>query len=166
MSEKQLVIDGLELHYDGLFDLKELLKAIDKYTRAKGYSKSEKRRQELVKKTGKEFSIELRPTKLKTEYYTLQIKIRINISNLEEAMVVKDDKKKKLNKGHVVMIFDAWAITDYEHRWAKKPYYYFGLILVDRFFKKMHSDKFHGEVIDDTHYIHENIKAHLSLYRY
>ena len=66
MSEKKLVIDGLELHYEGLFDLNNMLNAIDKYAAERGYSKGEKRRQEKVTPSGKEFNIELRPTKVKT----------------------------------------------------------------------------------------------------
>ena len=166
MTEKKLVIDGLELHYEGLFDINELLKTIDKYAAEKGYSKAEKRRQELVTPSGKEISMELRPTKIKTEYYALMIKIRINITNFEDVEVLKDKVKAKLNKGNISMIFDAWTTTDYEHRWENKPLYYFLMSLVDRFIYRFHSDKHHGELIEDTHFLHTNIKAHLNLHRY
>ncbi|MBR9691837.1 hypothetical protein GOV06_03535 [Candidatus Woesearchaeota archaeon] len=166
MGEKKLVIDGLELHYEGVFDLNEFLKAIDKYSAERGYHKLEKRRQERTRPTGKEFSIELRPTKVKTEYYMLQIKIRVNITNMQEVEVVKDKVKTKLSKGNISMIFDAWAISDYKYRWENKPYYYLLRTLVDKFIYKLHSDKYHGELIEDTHFLHTNIKAHLNLHRY
>ena len=46
MVEQKHLVDGLELHYEGLFDLNDLLKTIDKYTAERGYTKAEKRRQE------------------------------------------------------------------------------------------------------------------------
>jgi hypothetical protein len=149
-----------------VFDLNRLLKAIDKYTAEKGYEKAEKRRQEIVKPEGKRFTMELRPIKVKTDVYSLMIKIRITITDLKK-IAVKDKKKKKtMHSGNIVMLFDAWLLTEWEGRWEKKPYYYFFLILVDKFIKKLHSDKYVGELIDDTHYIHENVKAHLNLHRY
>ncbi|MBD3354919.1 hypothetical protein GF361_02960 [Candidatus Woesearchaeota archaeon] len=166
MSEKKIVIDGLELHYEGLFDLDELLSAIDKYSKERGYSKSEKRRHETIKPESKQFSMELRPAKVKTEYYSLMLKIRINITNLKEVEVKKDKVKTKLNKGDITMLFDAWAVTDYRNRWENKPLYYFLMTVVDKFIYKFHSDKFHGELIEDTQYIYQNIKAHLNLHRF
>jgi hypothetical protein len=166
MPEKKIVIDGLELSYEGLFDLNDLLKAIDKYARERGYAKREKRRQEIVRPGGKEFSMELRPTKIKTEYYALMIKIRINITNLQEVEVLKNKVKTKLNKGNVSMVFDAWALTDFRRRWEQKPLYYFLRTLVDKFIYKFYSDKFHGELIEDCHFLHTNIKAYLNLHRY
>ena len=167
MSEKKLLIDGLELHYEGLFDLKGLLDAIDKYIHERGYSKSEKRRHEKVTPSGKEFSMELRPTKIKTEYFALMIKIRINITNLQEVEVLKDEVPTKLNKGNIVMLFDAWATSDLKWRWEKKPLFYFLRILADKFIYKFRvEDKFFGEVIEDTHFLHTNIKAYLELHKY
>ena len=168
MVEKRHVIDGLELHYDGIFDLKELLTAIDKYTHERGYGKSEKRRQEIVKEEGKIFSMELRPTKIKTEYYSLMIKIRINITNLEEVEITKGKgkRKTKMNKGNISMLFDAWENTDYMHRWEKKPIFYFLMILANKYWKMFHIGKFQGELVEDTHYIHKNITAFLNLHHY
>jgi hypothetical protein len=158
------VIDGLELHYNGLFDLSDFLKAIDKYTSARGYSKSEKRRQETATPSGKELSMELRPAKIKTEYYSLMIKIRLNISNIRDVEILKN--KAKLNEGDVTMVFDAWAVTDYKWRWEHRPVFYFLRSLADRLIYRFHTDKYYGELIDDTHYIHSNLKAYLNLHRY
>jgi len=167
MPERKLLIDGLELHYEGLFDLDGLLKAIDKYAHERGYSKGEKRRHEKVVPSGKEFSMELRPTKIKTEYYALMIKIRINVTNLEEVEVLKDNVPSRLNKGNVVMLFDAWTTTDFRSRWEKKPLFFFLRALADRFVYKFSvEDKYYGELTEDTHFLHTNIKAYLELHKY
>jgi hypothetical protein len=64
------------------------------------------------------------------------------------------------------MIFDAWAITDYKFRYGQRPGHFFIKTILDKFVYKFHMGKFHGEVVDDTHYIHDNTKAYLSLFRY
>ena len=165
MAEKKLIIDGLELHYKGLFDVNLLLKEIDKVIAERGYVKAEKRRAEIVTSTGKEFSMELRHIKEKTEFFELMIKMRIRITELKDADVVKEGIKKKMNKGNVQIIFDAWTTTDYESRWEQKPLFYFLRNLVERIIGKIHTEKYLGELSNDCHYMHDNIKAYLKLFK-
>lgn len=166
MAEKQLVLDGMELHYKGLFDLNKLLARIDKYSADKGYAKSEKRRDEKVTPTGKEFSIELRHTKAKTQYFVLMIKMRIHITDLKEVEVEKDKQKEILNEGKIDIIFDGWTTTDLEGRWEQKPIYYFFVSLWERVGHKIKMDKFYGEIVADIHHIHDNIEAYLELHKF
>jgi len=166
MSEKRLLIDELELNYNGLFDLQDMLKAIDGMIADRGYAKNEKERTEKVSQTGKEFFMELRPVKRKTAFYVLMVKLRVYINNLKDVEVLKDDKKIVLNEGEIRVLFDAWTTTDYEFRWEQKPVYYFLRNLFERFVYKVHTDKYHDEVIDDTHFIHRNLKAYLNMHRF
>ena len=125
MAEKNLIVDGLEMHYKGIFDLKELLDEINNHIAGRGYQKAEKRRQENVTSSGKTLNIELRPTKAKTEYCTFMIKIRINITNLKQVKIMRNKIKENMDNGNITMIFDAWMITDYKFRWEQKAYFYF-----------------------------------------
>ncbi len=166
MTEKNLVIDGLELKYKGLFNIRDLLDKIDSLTKERGYKKFEKRRKEIVKTTGKEFSMELRPIKKKTEFYELMVNIRISITNLQEVEVVVDEIKKKMHKGEINIIFDAYTLTDYKARWEQTPWYFFLRLMFEKVFFKVHTDKYVGEVMDDTHFIYNNLRAHLHLQRF
>lgn len=166
MSEKRLIIDELELEYRGLFDINGLLNTIDDNTAMRGYSKSEKRRFEVIKNDAKEFSIELRPTKRKTEYYALMIKIRLAVCNIKDIMVKKDKVEQKMHQGDIKIIFDAWTTTDFEGRWEQKPGFYFLRTLFEKGIYKFHTDKYLDELIDDTHYIYNNVKAYLNLNRF
>ena len=163
MSEKKLYLDGLELNYEGLFDLKALLKTIDGLVKQRGYGKGEKRREELIRAGGREFSMELRPVKKKTDYFVLMVKMRISITNMTDVEVVKDDARTIMNKGKVNILFDAWTTTDYELRWEQKPLFYFLRNLFERGIYKFHTDRYSDELIDDTHFIYNNIKAFLNL---
>jgi hypothetical protein len=166
MTEKRLIIDELELTYNGLFDINGLLATIDKIAADKGYAKNEKRRTEKVSTSGKEFYIELRPVKRKSAFYVLMVKLRMSIHNMKDVEVVKDEKKQVLNEGEIKIIFDAWTSTDYEWRWESKPIYYFLRNIFERFFWKVHTDIFIDELVDDTHFFHKNIKAYLNIHRF
>jgi hypothetical protein len=163
MSEKNLYLDGLELDYEGTFDIKELLKTIDGLIKQRGYSKGEKRREEVIREKGKAFSMELRPVKKKTDYFVLMIKMRIHITDMTDVEVIKDDMKTMMNKGKVSILFDAWTTTDYEFRWEKKPLFYFLRNLFERTIYKFHTDRFAGELVEDTRFIMNNIRAFLNL---
>ena len=166
MAEKQLVIDGLELDYNGLFRVESLLKTIDELVAERGYEKYEKRREEVVKPTGKDWSMELRPLKKKSEWEILMVKMRISVTGMTDVEVLKDGKKEKLQKGNIHIIFDAWKITDWQARWEQKPWLYLLRTLFEKAFIKVHTDKYAAEAIDDTHHIFNNVKAHLNLHRF
>ena len=166
MSEKRLVIDELELVYKGLFDINGLLQTIDKISADRGYAKNEKRRTESVTPTGKEFYMELRPVKKKTDFYVLMIKLRMSINNMRDVEVVKDGKKVILNEGEIRILFDAWTTTDFEFRWESNPVYYFLRNMFERVVYKVHTDQFLDELVDDTHFFHRNIKAYLNMHRF
>jgi hypothetical protein len=166
MSEKNIVIDGLELDYNGVFSADALLRTIDGLAAERGYEKSEKRRQEIVSAKGKEWSMELRPTKNKTAWEKLMIKIRISVAGLGDVEVLKDHMKERMQKGTIHIIFDAWIITDWEARWEQKPWLYVIRSLFEKAFFKFHTDRYYGELIDDTHHIYNNVKAHLNLHRF
>ena len=166
MTEKQLVVDALELKYSGIFDMNELFKTIDKYTGKRGYAKGEKRREEKVTPSGKELSMELRHIKKKSDYFQLMIKMRLSITNIKDVEVVKDNVKKRMQQGNILIIFDAWTTTDMEWRWEQKPWFVFARELFERVIYKFHTERHYDELSDDCHYVYENIKAHLNLHKY
>jgi len=166
MTEKRLVVDGLEFTYTGLFDLDALLKEIDKVSAEKGYTKNEKRRVEVAKPEGKEFSIELRPAKKKSDYFILMLKIRMTITEMKDVEVVRNKRTYRLQQGKIHVLLDAWTTTWYEFRWEQKPVFYFLRNLFDRFVYQFHTDAHLGEASDDCHYVYNQIKAHLNLHKF
>lgn len=166
MAEKQLVLDGVEVNYEGIFDVDQLLKSIDRYSSEKGYAKSEKERKEKVTASGRELYMELRHTKAKTPYFVLMIKMRLHVTNLKDIDVEVDGRKEKLNKGKVNIIFDGWTTSDFGERWTQKPFYYFLISLYERVGHKIKMDKYYGELISDCHYVRDNLKAFLDLHKF
>jgi len=167
MSEKLLVINGLQFDYKGLFEFDELMKVIYKAVADKGYVKHEKKFEEIVTPEGKNISIELRPRKNKTTYYQLMIKIRMTMKNVTEVQMTVDNLPKVMNLGEISIIFDAWTTTDYEGRWNMKPWVYFMKAVINKYVYKMPLEiSFAGEVADDTRYVYNQIRSALGLYKY
>lgn len=167
MSEKALIINGLQLSYKGVFEFDELMKVINKAVLERGYVRHEKKFNETVTPTGKELFIELRPRKRKTAYYQLMIKMRIKMKNVTETKMEVDGLLRWMHKGDIGIVFDAWTTTDYENRWGNKPWFYFLKAFISKYVYKIPLESsFTGEVAADTRYVYDQIRAALGLYKY
>lgn len=166
MAEQKLVVEGLELSYEGLFDVKELYKTVDDYLKETAYDKVEKINAEYVKPEGKYIELTLEPNKKISDYVQYRIRMRVYITNLKDVEVEKDGKKQKLNHGKVYIRFDAILETDYEHRWEQRPLFFFLRVLVDKYVYKFYTGKYEGDLKTDLTNLHTRIKAFLNLYRY
>lgn len=166
MSEKKLVIDQLKLTYEGIFDLNGLYRMIDSWFYEKGYDKWELKNYEQVMPHGKDITIELLPWKKITDYFKNTIRIRINGVGIKDIEVEKKGVKLKLNQGKIMMIFDGYLESDYEHRWEKKPYFFLIRTVFDKYLFKRYFNKFEKWLINDVYDIHGRIQRFLNLYRY
>jgi len=166
MPEREVVVDKLRLTYEGLFSVGELYKMIDEWFRWKGYDKRENKNIEIVKPEGKFIEIELEPWKKVTDYAKNVIKIRIQMNDIKEVEVEKDNTKLKLNQGKVHFVFDGFLETDYEARWEGKPIFYFIRTVFDKYFYKPFTAGFERGVKEDVMHLHGQVKAFLNLYRF
>jgi len=166
MSEREVVVDKMRLTYEGLFDVTELYKLIDRFLKEKGYDKRERKNIERVTPEGKFIEIEIEPWKKITDYAMNIIKLRMIMTDVKEVEIEKDNVKMKLNQGKIQMVFDGYIETDYENRWESKPLFFFLRTLFDKYFFKPYTSGFQKNVIDDINHLHLEIKSFLNLYRY
>ncbi|MBU0470770.1 MAG: hypothetical protein KKA62_04090 [Nanoarchaeota archaeon] len=164
--EKNLIVNSKELEYKGFFRSEEIFRIINKALEEKGYVKREKKSEELVTPAGKMLQLELRPYKIKSNYITLMIKIRVTLDNVTETLKEVEGKKQKYESGDVLIIFDAWSLTDYQSRWGMKPIVYF---LKGVFNKFVYGLKFEKSTISelggDTAYIYAQLKKLFKSYQ-
>lgn len=133
MVEKNLVVNNKELVYQGLFRVDGLFSAINKALEEKGYTKSEKKSEELVTPAGRMLFLELRPYKVITEYITLMIKIKITLDNITDVKEEINGHKIVFQKGDVKIAFDSWSLTDYQSKLGLTPGVYFIKGLINKF---------------------------------
>jgi len=166
MAERRIVIDNLILQYEGLFQIQELYLVIDKWLRQKGYDKFEKRNYEHVLKDGKYIEMELEPWKKITDYAKITLNMYFHLHNVKDVVVKKDNKDISMNQGKIRIRFIGYLVTDYEHKWEGKPYFYFLRAVFDKWIYKVSADKYEGAVGEDLTHLYQNIRAFLNLYRY
>lgn len=165
MVEKNLLVDGLEINYEGLFTVDGLFKKIDQLTGSKGYARVEKERSEKVTEKGKEIFFELRPAKVPHPYHMLFIYMYITIKDVEDIEIIIDGVKKIVQKGKVNIEVNGWEWTDFFGRWEQNPWYTVLSNVVDKFIYRF-TDRYGNMVVGDTHYVYDNLKAYLDLHRY
>jgi hypothetical protein len=164
-TEKDLVINNRELLYKGIFRVEELFSLINRVLEVQGYTKREKKSEETVTPDGRQAYIELRPYKVKTEYVTLMIKLKIILDNVTETFEEVDNLKQKFQQGDVTIIFDSWSLTDYQGRWNMKPWVYFMKGMVNKLIYQFPKESgFRGELMQDTAYLYARIKRLLDSY--
>ncbi len=166
VSEKNLIINNRLLKYKGIFRADELFSTINRLLEEKGYTKREKKTEELVTEHGRRTFIELRPYKEMSAYLALIVKIRITLDKVTEVVEEVRGEKRRFQNGDIELIFDAWQITDYEARWGMKPWAFFLKAFVNKFIYTLPLESgYRGELVGDTAFIYAQVKKLLDSYK-
>jgi len=164
--ERNLIIDNKEIKYKGIFRIDEVFQVLNRALEERGYQLREKKNEEMVTEEGRKAFFELRPYKVKTNYVTLMIKIKVTFDNVTENIETVHNIKQLYQHGDVTICFDAWSLTDYANRWTLKPWVYFMKGIINKFLYKFPMESgFVGELIGDTSYTFAKVKAHLNSYK-
>ena len=164
-AEKELIINNRELKYKGIFHIEELFATINRALEERGYTKREKKTEEVVTETGKKVYIELRPYKIKTNYLALMLKIKINLDQVQEAIETVDYAKIRFQHGDINIYFDAWILTDWQLRWNMSPVTFFLKGFINKFLYVFPLEAgAPGELAGDTAYVYARVKKLLASY--
>ncbi|MBR9691835.1 hypothetical protein GOV06_03525 [Candidatus Woesearchaeota archaeon] len=166
MAERKLVVDQLKLTYEGVFELDGLYRTIDAWLYEKGYDKYEKKNYEQVLPTGKDIEIELMPWKKTTDYFKNLLRIRIRMTGVKDKPIKKQGVDLTVQQGRIMMIFDAYLESDYEHRWDTKPMFFFLRTVFDKYIFKSYFAKAEKWLVNDLNQLHERVQRFLNVYRY
>ncbi len=166
MVERRIIVEDLHLAYDGIFSVAELYRLINNWFAEKGFIPHELRNFEQVLEAGKNIEYVVEPYKKVTDYVKYIINVTVTMKNVKERIVEKSGAKQKLNQGAVGIELTGFLEQDYEHRWEKKPLFYFMRALFDQFIFKVNTDRFEKGLKDETHHLHTTLRAFLNLYRY
>lgn len=166
MAEIKTLIDGRSLSYEGVFNMKELYRAIDKWFRDHGYDKQEIKNWEDVSQNDKQLVIEIIPYKKVSDYARLDVRIFMIFSKLTDVDIEKDGLKISMNKGRAEFYFDAYVVTDYENKWETRATFYFIKNVFDKFVYRLYTSSYDGEVIRDCTEIENEIRSYLNMNRF
>ena len=165
MGESNLIINHKKIEYHGIFRTTELFSTLNHALEEKGYTKREKKSEELVTPGGRMLQLQLRPFKAASQYMTLMIKIHLTLDNVTDISKDISGIKQKFQKGDLLIAFDAWSITDYEGRWGTKPLTYFLKGLIHKYLYKFPLEEgYIRELVKDTAFIYSQLKNLLQSY--
>lgn len=165
MPIKEFTVFDQSLQYSGPFELKELYLVMDNFFKNHHYDKYEKRHYEYRREEGRYIELELEPQKQISEYMKLYMNMEIFIRNIEDLDVEVKGKKRRLQQGDLTIRWRSHVSKVYGEFWERKPFRFFLRALVDRFFYKLHINKFTDELKNDTTMIRDQLKAFLNLYQ-
>lgn len=166
MVERRIVVEPMTVEYSGLFNVSELYKMIANWITEKSYLKHDMRNFEQVLETGKHIEYVAEPYKKITDYAKYVINITLTMENVKEVVVEKSGSKVRLNQGDVKVELSGFLELDYEHRWEKKPLFYFLRAIFDQFIFKVNTEKFEQGLAEEVNHLHTTTKAFLNLYRH
>jgi len=166
MSEKQLVVGGLTISYEGLFNPSDLYKIIDDWQKKHNYDKTEKESIEYVRPEGKYIELRMEPCRKESDYVKFIIKIHIVMENLKERVVEIEGQKEKMYEGKITINFEGWIETDYEEAWYTKPGIFFLRVLIDKYIYKIYTEKFAAGLRAEVNELSTQVKSFLNLYKY
>lgn len=163
MVERRPVVDLEQVKYDGLFRMRDIFRLVNDWMADKGYNPIEKRAHESVTKQGKQYELEFEPYKKYTDYAKGVIRIHITAHDVKDVELTRDGKKMKYQKGSIIITFDSWLETDYEHRWEAQPVFFVLRTLFEKLVAMPFLSGHIKGVRDDTLHLKEQLKAYLNL---
>ncbi|MFH1506352.1 MAG: hypothetical protein ABIE94_05195 [archaeon] len=166
MAEKKTLIDGRELKYSGLLNLREMLLMIDAWLMDHGYEREIRKNYEEVYEDGKQVTVEMTPFKKASEYAKYRMRITMVCRGLKDVEIEKGGVKTRLLKGEVHMVFDTYLETDFENAWDTRPVYYFLRMIFDKYIYKVQNKQYEKDAVRDTLELEDQIKAFLNMHRY
>lgn len=166
MPEKKILVEELKIEYEGLFEVSELYKLIDRWLKDKQYDKKELKNLEQVMPEGKYIELDLKPWKTLTDYVKYEFRIRIRGYGLKDVDIERDGHKMRMQQGRLLLIIDAWFVTDQAGNWESSPIWFFLRTIFDKYVYRGPLSRMEAGVVDDVFQLQTTIKNFLNLYRY
>ncbi len=163
MAERELIADKTRVTYEGYFSTSDLFRYIKELCADRGYDYCELHHSNSVTKTGKHVEATLELGKYLSDYAKSRIYLRIQLENLKDVIIEKNNHKKRLQEGKAHFVINAFNETDYENRWENKPIFIFWKIVYDRYVLKPITGGYEKQIQEDVAYFKDNVKAFLNL---
>jgi len=166
MAERNLVIDQLKFSYEGLFNAGELTSLISSWFFEKGWDWYEKLNQEQITPEGKQIRMILEPWKSASDFYKLAVQIKINMTNIKDVEIQKDNQLLRLDHGVIRMTFNGYVVSDRFNKWHESPLFWFLSLIFEKYFFKNHYQKFESWIKTDIEDLHDKIQNYLNVTKY
>ena len=130
MAQKDFIVKGSKIEYEGLFCFDDLYKHIKTWFTRRGYGMRESEYKE-VKADTRNIKISVDAIKEVSDYISFLVELSIKLENLKE--VKKKGDKKIWHQGKLIISFNALTLKDFENQWSKNAFTIFIRETYDKF---------------------------------
>jgi hypothetical protein len=165
MGHMKIVVDNDKIVYSGPFDANGLFRMISQHLFERGFDMRQDKDFEINSPKGKGIEWQISPWKRISDYIRYFFRIRIVISDMAKTDVTIGRKKKKVERGKVIIAINAFIEFDYDSYWEERPLLHFIRTIYDYFVFRPHSEKFEQVLVHDANILHTEIEKFLNMYK-
>jgi RNA-splicing ligase RtcB len=162
MADKVVVIKE-KMDHSGIFDFKGFYNYAHSWFVEEGFGVVENRYSEKVSGNSRNIMVEWMASKSLSDYFKVQIKLKLEINELTDVEVEIDKERKKMNKGKIKLDATGTLVFDHENKWENSA--------LSRFFRDVYNKyvipgrvvDMQGLVVGSVANFKEEMKAFLEL---
>ncbi len=163
MVEKDQILKET-MDHTGLFSFSDFYTYAHTWLKDNLYGVNEERYGEKVSGNAREINFEWKAIRNLTDYFRIEMIIRITVKGLVDVEVEIDGKKKKMNKGNISMDLRGNLIKDPKSTWDEtKPIYKFLRELYDKYIIPKRIVAMEEKIEFDARAFKDELKAFLEL---
>lgn len=162
MAEKDLVIKE-KLEHSGVFNFEEAYAYAFRWFKDESYGLVEDKYSEKVSGNARDIKLEWKATKQISDYFKIDIGIKMEVEGLTDVEVEIDGKKRKSNKGKISIELKGVLVRDPESKWDVSPFYRFMRDVYNKYIVPRRADEMEDRVKDDVRDFKENMKLFFEL---
>lgn len=147
----------------GYWNYSELYGFCFNWLKDNGYGVKESEYVEKLSDFGKEIQLKWEGGRRVTDYFKFVIKVEWHILGMTDAVIERDGKQEKTNKGEIKLSISADLVKDYEDNWDKKPMVKFMRGIYDKYIIRTTIDNYEDVLKSDFKEYISQIKSFLEL---
>jgi hypothetical protein len=164
MAEKEEVIREKDLAYSGVFDFKGFYGFSHNWlSNQENYGVVEEKYSEKVEGNSKNMDVKWVATKEVSDYFKMEIKITMKLSDLTDVEVEIDGETKRSNRGKVSILLIGSLIKDPKSKWDTSAFNRFLRDVYNKYIVPNKIGEMKGLVVNDVIALKEEMKAFLEI---
>jgi hypothetical protein len=162
MAEKSIIVKEV-LEHSGIYGFSEVYEYLYLWFKEESYGVVEEKYNEKVSGTTRDIAVEWKCSKSLSDYFKIDISVRIDAGGISDVEVEIDGKKKKMNKGRLRIEFKGTLIRDPDSKWDASPLYRFLRDAYNKYIIPARVETQEDKVKKDISDVKEELKKFLDL---
>ncbi|MBI3334074.1 hypothetical protein HYZ97_01175, partial [Candidatus Pacearchaeota archaeon] len=147
----------------GVFSFEDAYAYAFSWFKDESYGLIEEKYSEKVSGTARDINFEWKGSKQLSDYFKIEISFKTEVVGLTDVEVEIDGKKKKSNKGKIMIDIKGALVRDPDSKWDVSPFYRFIRDLYNKYIIPGRGEAMEGLVMSDVQNLKEKLKLFFEL---